>query len=64
MPVLRGATVATDGTTEPILIAVPELTLAELAQVEHPVLARVLRLVLADAEATDTPIAAFDNFIR
>ena len=54
----------TDGTTEPILISVPELTLAELAQVEHPVLARVLRLVLADAEATDTPLAAFDNFIR
>jgi FXSXX-COOH protein len=55
--------VANDGTTEPALIAVQEYTLAELAQVEHPVLARALHRVLTEAEGTDSPLAAFDNYI-
>ena len=55
--------VTTDGAPESILISVADYSLAELAQVEHPVLVRALHRVLADAEATDTPVAAFDNFI-
>lgn len=52
---------AADGTTEPVLLSAREYTLTDLAQVEHPVLARALHRILTEVEGTDTPLAAFDN---
>ena len=55
--------VAADATAEPVLISAQEYTLADLARVEHPVLARALHRILTEVEGTDTPLAAFDNAI-
>jgi FXSXX-COOH protein len=52
-----------DAGVEPALVDAGDLVLADLALLDHPVLARALRRVLADVNGSDDPLASFESSI-